>query len=55
MFRGSALFAATGGDPKLGKEAILALMEAVRIHVYIYIYVYTMCRVVVIVVVVVVV
>ena len=27
--RGSALAAATGGDPKIGKEAILQLMEAV--------------------------
>ena len=31
FFRGSALAAATGGDPVLGKEAILALMEAVSI------------------------
>jgi elongation factor Tu len=30
IVRGSALFAATGGDPKLGKEAILQLMEAVE-------------------------
>ena len=30
IIRGSALAAATGGDPKLGKEAILALMDAVE-------------------------
>jgi elongation factor Tu len=30
IVRGSALAAATGGDPKLGKEAILALMDAVE-------------------------
>lgn len=30
IIRGSALAAATGGDPKIGKEAILALMEAVE-------------------------
>ena len=30
IVRGSALAAATGGDPKLGKEAILKLMEAVE-------------------------
>lgn len=29
IIRGSALAAATGGDPKIGKEAILALMAAV--------------------------
>lgn len=29
FFRGSALAAATGGDPVLGRDAILALMEAV--------------------------
>lgn len=28
--KGSALAAATGGDPKLGKDAILALMDAVE-------------------------
>lgn len=31
--RGSALAAATGGDPVLGKEAILKLMEAVRVSI----------------------
>lgn len=31
IVRGSALAAATGGDPKIGKEAILALMDAVSI------------------------
>ncbi len=30
IVKGSALAAATGGDPKLGKEAILALMDAVE-------------------------
>lgn len=30
IVRGSALAAATGGDAKLGKEAILALMDAVE-------------------------
>lgn len=30
IVKGSALAAASGGDPKLGKEAILALMEAVE-------------------------
>lgn len=30
IIRGSALAAATGGDPKLGKEAILALMDAIE-------------------------
>jgi elongation factor Tu len=30
VIRGSALAAATGGDEKLGKQAILALMEAVE-------------------------
>lgn len=30
IVKGSALAAATDGDPKLGKEAILALMEAVE-------------------------
>lgn len=30
IVKGSALAAATGGDPKIGKEAILALMEAVE-------------------------
>ena len=30
---GSALAASTGGDPKLGKEAILQLMEAVEANI----------------------
>ncbi len=30
IVRGSALAAASGGDPKLGKDAILKLMEAVE-------------------------
>ncbi len=30
IVKGSALAAASGGDPKLGKEAILALMDAVE-------------------------
>jgi len=30
IVKGSALAAATGGDPKLGKDAILALMDAVE-------------------------
>ena len=30
IIKGSALAAATGGDVKIGKEAILALMEAVE-------------------------
>lgn len=30
IVRGSALAAATGGDPKIGRDAILALMEAVE-------------------------
>jgi elongation factor Tu len=30
IVKGSALAAASGGDPKIGKDAILALMEAVE-------------------------
>ena len=37
MYRGSALAAATGGDPVLGKESIMKLMEAVRYYFITYI------------------
>jgi hypothetical protein len=35
VFRGSALAAATNGDTKIGKDAILALMDAVSCHLYV--------------------
>ena len=38
IVRGSALAAASGGDPKIGKEAILKLMDAVSLRTYIHIY-----------------
>ncbi len=45
IVRGSALAAASGGDAKIGKEAILKLMDAVsshtHTHIYIYIYIHT--------------
>lgn len=36
IFRGSALAAATGGDKKLGADAIMKLMEAVFIIFVLY-------------------
>lgn len=36
IIRGSALAAATGGDPTIGKDAILALMRAVRPRPFVY-------------------
>ena len=33
MVKGSALAAATGGDPKIGRDAILELMEAVEAYI----------------------
>ena len=43
IVKGSALAAATGGDPKIGKDAILELMEAVSAFItpYAYFVLYT--------------